>query len=81
MDVIDTTIVPHEGRIYRFSKDEVKQTILLERGKSLEDPSFQPITSPSLRKAAWCGSPHMLRSSRGTQMMPNVRSLSGGERI
>lgn len=45
--VIDTTIVQEDGMYYRFSKDEVKKCIQVERGADLLG-DFQPIDCPVL---------------------------------
>lgn len=48
-DVIDTTIIRHEGVYYRFSKDEANSRILLEAGESISG-SFTAISSRALNE-------------------------------
>ncbi|THF72930.1 glycoside hydrolase family 43 protein [Cohnella fermenti] len=46
--VIDTTIIREGGWYYRYSKDETKKCIVLERSRSLTDPSPEELSSPDL---------------------------------
>ncbi|MDG0791230.1 glycoside hydrolase family 43 protein [Cohnella ginsengisoli] len=46
--IIDTTIIAHEGRYYRFSKDETTKNIRLERGDSLASDAFSDVRAPVL---------------------------------
>lgn len=47
-DVIDTTIVQHNGCYYRFSKDETTSRIKADFSPSLTASSFTEISSPTL---------------------------------
>ncbi|RCX12204.1 GH43 family beta-xylosidase [Anaerobacterium chartisolvens] len=47
-DVIDTTMIKHEGIYYRFSKDEVNKNILIDKCDQLLRKEFVPISSSSV---------------------------------
>lgn len=47
-DVIDTTIIRHAGKFFRFVKDEVSGKIFLEKGNGLKTGSYMRIDAPAL---------------------------------
>ena len=46
--IIDTTILKAGGYYYRFAKDETVKNIRLDRSRSLDKDSFEPVASPVL---------------------------------
>lgn len=47
-DVIDATMLKHQGMYYRFSKDEVNKNILIDKCDQLLNKEFVPVASNSV---------------------------------
>ena len=60
-DIIDTTIVYHDGYYYRLTKNEVTQKIIFEKGKSLFG-EYETIYSPSLDEFQYVEGPFLFKT-------------------
>ncbi|WP_239004856.1 family 43 glycosylhydrolase [Paenibacillus tepidiphilus] len=46
--IIDTTMIAHDGKYYRYSKDETTKNIRVEQGTSLDKDAFSYVDAPVL---------------------------------
>ena len=92
-DIIDTTIIAHNGTYYRFSKDETTKNIRVEHGASLETSAFVNLHAPVLEELRGVEGPEIFkfndrdewclivdRFAEGKGYLPLLTSdLEGGE--
>lgn len=60
-DIIDTTIIAHDGQYYRFSKDEATKRIRVEKSASLDSGSFAYLSAPALESLPGVEGPQIFK--------------------
>ncbi|NLY43198.1 MAG: family 43 glycosylhydrolase, partial [Clostridiaceae bacterium] len=60
-DVIDLTIIKHDGYYYRFSKDEVNKNIIVDRSDQLLGKPFERVSAPVVESQAGVEGPAIFK--------------------
>ncbi|MEN8908261.1 MAG: family 43 glycosylhydrolase [Clostridiales bacterium] len=77
-DVIDTTIIKHDGMYYRFSKDEVNKNIIIDKSDQLLHKEFEMIPAATVSSQSGVEGPSIFKFNGENKWCLLLDNYGGG---